>query len=122
MKDRHTQGKEIQDSMFGELKAARPALDDFRNLTTDYLFGEIWSRPGLARRDRSLVTITILVATGKEKQLHLHLKGALANGLTVDELKEAIIHAAHYCGWPCGINGLSVLQDVADELGLAFGD
>jgi alkylhydroperoxidase/carboxymuconolactone decarboxylase family protein YurZ len=120
MKDRHTKGTEIMNSMFGEMTGRSPALQDFGALTKDYLFGEVWSRPGLELRDRSLVTITVLVATGKEKQLHLHLKGAISNGLSIDELKESIMHAAHYCGWPSGINGLRVLQEVADEQGLKF--
>jgi 4-carboxymuconolactone decarboxylase len=119
--DRKGKGQEIIKAMFGEMKDdSRPAFKDMGNLTSDYLFGEIWSRPGLALRDRSLVTVSILVATGKEKQLRTHLIGALANGLTPDELKESIMHAAHYSGWPCGVNGLRVLQELAEEQNLDF--
>ena len=110
-------------NMFGEIEPDdRGAFKEFKDLTSDYLFGEIWSREGLGLRERSLVTVTILVATGKEVQLKVHLKGAIANGLTVDELKEAMIHAAHYAGWPSTMNGLKVLQDFVDDNGLEFSD
>ena len=89
-------------------------------ITSDYLFGEIWSRPGLELRDRSLVTVAILIASGKEPQLKTHLKAALSNGLTPDQLKETMIHTAHYSGWPSAMNGLRILQELADEQGLEF--
>ena len=107
--------------MFGEKPLDnRPAFSEFSELTRDYLFGEIWSRPGLEKRDRSLITVAILTATGKEPQLKVHMKGAVNNGVTADELKEIIMHTAHYAGWPCTVNGLRVLQELADELGLSF--
>ena len=118
MTDRKNKGKEILNSMFpGTQLDDRPAFREFSELTFDYLFGEIWSRPGLTLRDRSLVTVSVLVATGKEKQLRSHLIGALSNGIKPSELKEAIIHVAHYSGWPSGMNGLQVLQELADEQG-----
>ena len=121
MKDRQIRGLKIIKKMFGDLKDdSRPAFRDMGVLTHDYLFGEVWSRPRLALRDRSLVTVSILVATGKEKQLRTHLTGALSNGLTPDELKEVMMHAAHYSGWPSGINGLRVLQELVEEKGLTF--
>ena len=119
--ERGDKGKEIIGRMFGEPQDdARPAFKEMRRITSDYLFGEIWSREGLALRDRSLVTVSILVATGKERQLHTHLKGALKNGLTPDELKETMIHAAHYSGWPSAMNGLRVLQELLDEENLTL--
>ena len=114
-------GLDLISRMFGEPRSEeRAALKDMQELTSEYLFGEIWSRPGLALRDRSLVTVAILVADGKEAQLKTHLLGALNNGLAPDELKEVMIHAAHYRGWPCAMNGLRVLQELADEMGLHF--
>lgn len=119
--ERESKGKEILGRMFaGATPESRPAFTDMAKLTSDYLFGEIWSREGLALRDRSLVTVSILVATGKEKQLRGHLRGALKNGLTADQLKEVMIHAAHYSGWPSAMNGLAVLHDLAEEEGLTF--
>ena len=119
--DRRTRGREIVSGMFGNaLKEDRAAFKEMAEITSDYLFGEIWSRPGLNLRDRSLITVAILVATGKELQLRTHLRGALNNGLTPDELKEVMIHAAHYSGWPTGMNGLRVLHELAEEQGLKF--
>ena len=119
--DRRAKGQEILDDVFGgRMTASGPAFVDMIEISTDYLFGEIWSRPGLALRDRSLVTVSVLCATGKEPQLRGHLKGALNVGHTPDALKEVMIHVAHYAGWPAGMNGLQVLQDVVTELGLEF--
>ena len=72
------------------------------------------------RRDRSLITTAILVATGKEVQLATHLRGALNNGMTPDELKEMMIHAAHYSGWPTAMNGLRVLHELSEKDGFEF--
>ncbi len=120
--DRKVKGEALISEIFGSAPSEdRPAFREMAEIATGYLFGEIWSRPGLALRDRSLITVAILVATGKEQQLRTHLKGALANGLTLDELKEVMIHAAHYSGWPSCMNGLSVLQELADDDGLDFG-
>jgi 4-carboxymuconolactone decarboxylase len=120
--ERAAKGKAIMAKMFGDQpEDQRPAFKEMGEITADHLFGEIWAREGLALRDRSLVTISILVATGKERQLRVHLKGALANGLTPNELKEAMIHAAHYSGWPSGMNGLRVLHELMEERGLSFG-
>ncbi len=114
-------GKKLITRMFGKPEEDhRGAFKEFKEITSDYLFGEIWSRQGLELRDRSLITVSILVATGKEPQLKTHLKGAVANGLTVDQLKETIIHSAHYSGWPSAMNGLNVLQQFADENSLSF--
>ncbi len=117
--DHKEKGQEITTRMFGDiLDDKRPAFKEMIAITSDYLFGEIWSREGLALRDRSLITVAILVATGKEKQLKTHLGGALSNGVTPDEMKEIMIHAAHYSGWPSAMNGLNVLQELIEEQGL----
>ncbi len=119
--NRADKGQEVLDEAFGgKLGNAGPAFDEFNELTKGYLFGEVWSRPGLALKDRSLVTVAVLCAGGKERQLAGHLKGALNLGHSPDELKEVMIHVAHYAGWPCGMNGLRVLQDVVESQGLSF--
>ncbi len=119
--DRHETGKKVLAEVFGGgLSASGPAFTEMTEITSDYLFGEIWSRPGLALRDRSLVTVSVLAANGQEPQLRGHLKGALNLGHTPDSLKEVMIHVAHYAGWPTGMNGLRVLQEVVAERGLSF--
>jgi 3-oxoadipate enol-lactonase/4-carboxymuconolactone decarboxylase len=88
---------------------------DFQDLITRYAWGEIWSRPGLDRRTRSLVTITALVALGREHELELHVRAALRNGVTADELKEVLLQCAVYCGVPAANGAFAIAQRVLDE-------
>jgi len=88
---------------------------DFQDLITRYAWGEIWSRPGLDRRTRSLVTITALVALGREHELELHVRAALRNGVTPGELKEVLLQCAVYCGVPAANGAFAVAQRVLDE-------
>jgi 4-carboxymuconolactone decarboxylase len=88
---------------------------DFQDLITRYAWGEIWSRPGLDRRTRSLVTVTALVALGREHELELHVRAALRNGVTPDELKEVLLQCAVYCGVPAANGAFAIAQRVLDE-------
>jgi 4-carboxymuconolactone decarboxylase len=88
---------------------------DFQDLITRYAWGEIWSRPGLDRRTRSLITITALVALGREHELELHVRAALRNGVTPDELKEGLLQCAVYCGVPAANGAFAIAQRVLDE-------
>src|SRR4051794_37501085 len=81
-------------------------------LTDDVLFGDVWERPGLSKRDRSLVTVAALIAMNRAEQLRFHIPNALKNGVTKDELIEVITHLAFYAGWP---NAMSAVQ-LAKEL------
>lgn len=85
-------------------------------LTDDVLFGDVWERPGLSKRDRSLVTVAALVALYRTNQLPFHLQRALENGVTRDELIEAITHLAFYAGWP---NAMSAAQTAKDAFAKA---
>lgn len=78
-------------------------------LTGDVLFGDVWERPGLSRRDRSLVTVASLVSLNRAEQLPFHLRRAMENGLTRDELVEAITHLAFYAGWPPAMTAATLL-------------
>ncbi len=84
-------------------------------LTERVLFGEVWERPGLSKRDRSLVTCATLIALGREKQLTGHLQRALNNGLTKSELSEVITHLAFYAGWPAAMTAALVAKDVFEQ-------
>ena len=85
-------------------------------LTDDVLFGDVWARPELSPRDRSLVTVASLVTSSSTEQLVGHLQRAKQNGLSEDELKEAIIHLAFYAGWPKAMSAIQVAKKVfADE-------
>ena len=81
-------------------------------LTDEVLFGDVWARPELARRDRSLITVAALVTNGSTEQLVSHLKLAKQNGLSEAELVEAIIHLAFYAGWPRAMSAIAVAKNV----------
>jgi len=89
-----------------------PKLAD---LTDDVLFGDVWARPGLSQRDRSLITVAALTALARTDQLASHLGLALDNGVTRDELAETITHLAFYAGWPCGVNAATTLRRVISD-------
>ena len=88
---------------------------DFQDLITRYAWGEIWSRPGLDRRTRSCMTLTALVALNRLDELALHVRAALRNGLTPDEIKEVLLHSAIYCGVPAANAAFAVAQRALDE-------
>lgn len=83
--------------------------------TDKVLFDEVWEREDLSKRDRSLVTISVLAALGKTDQLQFHLAFARKNGVTDDELKEALLQVAFYAGWPNGMGATSVLKNVIER-------
>ncbi|HZW88132.1 MAG TPA: carboxymuconolactone decarboxylase family protein [Myxococcaceae bacterium] len=96
--------------------AARRTLGDFApklaELTDDVLFGDVWERPQLSKRDRSLVTCAALVATGKTEQMSFHFPRALENGVTREELIELITHLAFYLGWPSAMSAISRAREL----------
>jgi 4-carboxymuconolactone decarboxylase len=98
------------------IQTARELLGDIApkllELTEQVLFGDVWERPGLSKRDRSLITVSALVALNRAQQLPFHLERALANGLTKDELVEAITHLAFYSGWPTAVSAAMIARDV----------
>ncbi|AGA08391.1 carboxymuconolactone decarboxylase family protein [Sinorhizobium meliloti] len=81
-------------------------------LTDDVLYGDIWERPGLSKRDRSLATVSALVAMNRPDQLRSHLAIAKRNGVTEEELIETITHLAFYSGWPNAVSAIAVAKDV----------
>jgi 4-carboxymuconolactone decarboxylase len=81
-------------------------------LTDEVLFGDIWVRPGLTPRDRSLVTVAALVSLYRTDQVASHMRRALDNGVTADELVEAVTHLAFYAGWPCAVSAITTLRSV----------
>lgn len=99
--------------------AAQRALGDFApkivELTDQVLFGDIWERPELSKRDRSLITCAALVATGKTEQMSFHFPRALENGVTKTEVIELITHLAFYSGWPSAMSALSRARELFEE-------
>ena len=101
-----------QQKMLDDLKAVAP---EFTKLTQDFLFGEIWKRPELSQRDKSLITVTCLVALNRIELVDFHLEKAFENGFTKEELVAAITHIAFYAGWPCAASGFIHLKKVIDQ-------
>ncbi len=101
------------------VSVARKTLGDFApklaELTDDLLFGDIWERPQLSKRDRSLVTCAALVATGKTEQMGFHFPRAIENGVTEEELVEMITHLALYVGWPSAMSAVSRAKELLAE-------
>jgi 4-carboxymuconolactone decarboxylase len=89
--------------------------EDFQDLITRYAWGAIWSRDGLDRRTRSCITLTALVALGREEELAMHVRAALRIGLSPEEIKEVLLHSAIYCGVPAANGAFAVAQRVLDE-------
>ena len=92
-----------------------PALIE---LSERVLFGEVWERPGLSKRDRSLITVAMLTALYRHEQLPGHVNRALDNGVTKEELVEVITHATFYSGWPTGVQGAAIAKKVFESRGL----
>jgi len=90
----------------------------FDDLVHAYCFGEVWSRPGLSRKIRSMLTVALLTGLSRPNQLKVHVKAAIANGVTKEEIREVIMHAAVYCGIPAGADSFQHATAALQELGL----
>ena len=99
----------VSDATRTALKDHAPKLLD---LTEKVLFGDVWERPGLSKRDRSLITVAALIALYRPEQLRGHLERALTNGVTKDELIEIITHIAFYAGWPSAMTAAHLSKEV----------
>ncbi len=104
-----------------EPSKAQKMVGDFApklvELTDNVLFGDIWERPGLAKRDRSLVTVSALIALNRTEQPRGHIERALDNGVTKDELVEAITHLACYSGWPTAMSAATIAKEIVLKRG-----
>jgi len=98
-------------------EAIRGTVPKLAEISDTLIYGEVWERPGLSRRDRSLITVASLLALGREKQLEGHLARALANGVTRDEISELITHLAFYAGWPSAMTAITQLKGVEEAGG-----
>jgi 4-carboxymuconolactone decarboxylase len=89
--------------------------EEFQDLITRYAWGEIWTRPGLPRQTRSLITVAMLVALNREEELRLHLRAALRNGVTQEEIRETLLQSAIYCGLPAANSAFRIAQNIFNE-------
>ena len=110
-------GRALRDRLFGEAfdkafasNAAAAIAPDLNAMSDEFLFGQVWTRPGLELPLRSLVTIAALMTLGKEAPLRLHIRGGLNAGLTREQITEAIIHLAYYVGWPAAYTAMDAAR------------
>jgi 4-carboxymuconolactone decarboxylase len=114
----HERGMKVRREVLGDehvdaaIERTTDFTADFQDLITRYAWGEIWTRPGLDRRTRSFITLTALVALGRLEELEMHVRAALRNGLTQDEIKEVLLQCAIYCGVPAANSAFAVAQGV----------
>ena len=112
------QGLALRREMFGAagsdraLETASENSLPLQEMVTRFCFGEVWQRPGLDRKIRSLMTLSMLIGTGRFMQFPAHLRGALANGASVEELRELILHSQLYCGIPSAVEAMAALEGV----------
>jgi len=121
-RERFAKGLEVRRAVLGEkhvnksLEKRDSFTEEFQDLVTRHAWGEIWTRPGLPRHTRSLITLAMLIALNREGEIRLHLRGAMNNGVTRDEIKELFLQAAVYCGVQAANAAFRAAEEVfADE-------
>jgi 4-carboxymuconolactone decarboxylase len=120
-RERFESGMKIRREVLGDAHvdsaiAKRNAFtEEFQNLITRYAWGEIWTRPALPRQTRSLITVAMLVALNREEELRLHLRAALRNGATQEEIRETLLQSAIYCGVPAANSAFRIAQEIFSE-------
>ncbi|HZV52277.1 MAG TPA: 4-carboxymuconolactone decarboxylase [Candidatus Dormibacteraeota bacterium] len=119
--DAYQRGMAVRRQVLGDehvdrAEAGRTSLtSDFQDLVTRYAWGEIWTRPGLDRRVRSCITVALMVALNRPEELAMHLRAARRNGVTLEELREVLLHTAVYCGMPAANHAFRIAQEVLED-------
>ncbi|MFA9441412.1 4-carboxymuconolactone decarboxylase [Uliginosibacterium sp. sgz301328] len=117
-KDRFDQGMKTRRAVLGDAHVDRTVArrndfnGEFQDFLTRYAWGDIWTRPGLPRHARSLITVAMLIALNRQDELRMHMRAAFNNGVTRDELKELIMHSALYCGLPAANSAMHLAEEV----------
>jgi 4-carboxymuconolactone decarboxylase len=121
-RERYEQGMSVRRAVLGDahvdrsLKNKNEFNQDFQDLITRYAWGEIWTRPGLPRHTRSLLTLAMMVALNRTDELRMHLRAAVNNQVTRDEIKEVLLQAAIYCGVPAANSAFHTAEEVFAEM------
>jgi 4-carboxymuconolactone decarboxylase len=121
-RERNAAGMTVRRAVLGDAHVDRSMKNrndfntEFQDLITRYAWGEIWTRPGLPRHTRSLLTIAMMVALNRSEELKLHLRGAFNNGVTRDEIKEVLMQCAIYAGVPAANSAFHTAQEIFDQL------
>ncbi|MGE0659010.1 MAG: 4-carboxymuconolactone decarboxylase [Reyranellaceae bacterium] len=122
-KKRYEDGLKVRRSVLGEAHVERSLARqsdftaEFQDMITRHAWGEIWTRPGLDRRTRSVMTLAMLIALNRGDEFKLHVRGAINNGLSRDDIKEVILQSAIYCGVPAANTAIHLAQEVFAEIG-----
>ncbi len=111
---REVMGDDFVDRALARTQGTESA--ELQRFVTEHVWGGIWTRPGLARRDRSLLNLGMLIALRAHEELAGHVRGALTNGVTRDEIVEAVVHTAGYCGAPAALSAMRVVQQTFDAM------
>lgn len=125
-KDSGTLGMHIRRSVLGvdyvdrAIKNTNDFNSDFQKLVTEFPWANIWSRPGLTKHQRSLITLAMLIPLNRTDEFKMHLRAALNNGVTLDEIREIIMHSTIYCGFPAANESLKIAQEILKEEGFNF--
>jgi 4-carboxymuconolactone decarboxylase len=114
--ERWEKGAAKMKQLFGREPAPGDMDPDFQKITVENLFGDIWNRPGLELRERSMITVAALTVLGRWPELKIHLRGALNAGISRETINEMMIHLAHYGGWPVGVSGWHTAKEVFGEI------
>ncbi|MAG65918.1 MAG: 4-carboxymuconolactone decarboxylase [Pseudomonas sp.] len=123
-KERYEAGMQLRRAVLGDAHVDRSLKNitefnaEFQEMITRHAWGDIWTRPGLPRHTRSLITIAMLIGVNREGELKLHLRAAKNNGVTRDEIKEVLLQSAIYCGIPAANATFHLAEEVYDELGV----
>jgi 4-carboxymuconolactone decarboxylase len=121
-RQRYEQGMKVRRAVLGEahveasLKNGNEFNEEFQDLITRYAWGEIWTRPGLPRQTRSMLTLAMMVALNRPDELRMHLRAALNNGVTREEIREVLLQTAIYCGVPAANSAFHLAQEFFDRL------
>ncbi|MBP1930964.1 4-carboxymuconolactone decarboxylase [Ammoniphilus resinae] len=119
---RFDEGLEVRKAVLGaeyvenSIRTATDFNRPMQELVTEYCWGEIWTRPGLSRKTRSIVNLAMLTALNRPHELKLHVRGAINNGLTKEEIQEVLLQTAIYCGVPAAIDSFRVAKQVIEEM------
>jgi alkylhydroperoxidase/carboxymuconolactone decarboxylase family protein YurZ len=117
--ERYNRGAATSKALFGDdypIKEGGLKNADFKRMAVEHLMGDVWARPGLSLRDRALITVAVNTALGREREIMIHLYGALHSGVSREEVSEMMLHIAHYAGYPAGAMGMHIAEGVFEDL------
>ncbi len=121
-KDKYDKGLKVRVEVVGEeyVKSAIKNATDFnrpmQELITEYCWGEVWARPELPRKTRSMINLAMLTALNRPNELKLHIEGSLRNGVTQEEIREIFLQSIIYCGVPAGVESFKIAQEIFNEM------